>query len=284
MVDEVRRRVAAQRDRLVAERINRLGDESADAFGLLHRAVADAFASLYRPRDLGSLPPAEVEAVIVEQFQRLYYHLDEQTWRNTRYRGIEIQKCPLDMWIYQEILHELRPQLVIETGTAYGGSAYFLADLCSLLGVGRVVTIDIEPVPGRPSHERLTYLLGSSTDPDIVSEVAAMLPGPGPVLVILDSDHSLEHVRDELDCYSGMVTDGSYLIVEDTNVHGHPVLPDHPPGPMEAVHEFLANHREFTIDRTREKFMATFNPSGYLRRLPGSPSHGIEGNLHLDGG
>jgi cephalosporin hydroxylase len=86
------------------------------------------------------------------------------------------------------------------------------------------------------------------------------------VLVILDSDHSRDHVLDELRIYSRWVTPGSYLIVEDTNVNDHPALPEHGPGPMEALEEFLAETDEFEIDAPREKFFLTFNPRGFLRK------------------
>jgi len=86
------------------------------------------------------------------------------------------------------------------------------------------------------------------------------------VLVLLDSDHSKDHVLAELRAYSGFVTAGSYLIVEDTNIGGHPVSTDAGPGPMEAVDEFLAENRTFAIDESKEKFFLTFNPRGYLRR------------------
>jgi cephalosporin hydroxylase len=85
--------------------------------------------------------------------------------------------------------------------------------------------------------------------------------------VILDSDHSQTHVRAELQAYAPMVSLGSYLVVEDTNVNGHPVLPDFGPGPMEATQEFLISHNEFVRDPSREKFMMTFNPGGFLRRV-----------------
>ncbi len=85
-------------------------------------------------------------------------------------------------------------------------------------------------------------------------------------MIILDSDHSRENVTRELVAYSPLVTQGSYLIVEDTNVNGHPVLPDFGAGPMEAVEAFLAAHPTFEVDERREKFLMTFNPRGFLRR------------------
>jgi len=110
------------------------------------------------------------------------------------------------------------------------------------------------------------YLTGSSTDPQIVSTIRAQLSATDRVMVILDSDHAQAHVRAELDVYAPLVTSGCYLIVEDTNVNGHPVYPLHGPGPMEAVNDFLPAHPEFEVDRNCERFMLTFNPNGYLRR------------------
>ncbi len=85
-------------------------------------------------------------------------------------------------------------------------------------------------------------------------------------MVILDSDHSRDHVLRELELYSPLVTPGCYLVVEDTNVNGHPVSPEFGPGPMEAVEAFLETTNDFEVDRSREKLLLTFNPSGYLRR------------------
>jgi cephalosporin hydroxylase len=205
---------------------------------------------------------------VVDAFHRRYY--DSEVWKDdTAWLGVPTQKCPLDLWIYQQMLFELRPDLIIETGTYNGGSAMYLASMCDLLGNGRVMSIDIAPQQPLPSHPRVEFITSSSTAADIVarvqSEAAAV---PGPVFVILDSDHSYGHVRDELAAYHCVVTPGSYLIVEDTNVNGYPVLPDFGPGPMEALEEFLPAHPEFEIDRRCERFMMTFNPSGFLRRRP----------------
>lgn len=209
------------------------------------------------------------EKTIVEQFHKLYYNSKEygRSIVNTYWRGIKTLKCPLDLWIYQELIHELCPDLIIETGTAEGGSAYYLASIMDLEGKGEVLTIDIEHREGRPQHPRINYLLGSSTSEDIFAKARDKARGKGTVLVILDSDHRKPHVLQELRLYHALVTKGSYLIVEDTNVNGHPVDADHGPGPMEALDEFLTENHQFKIDNKREKFYLTFNPRGYLKKI-----------------
>jgi len=204
---------------------------------------------------------------VVEPFHRLYYNSGASTWSNTYWRGVPLQKCPLDLWVYQELLVEIRPAMIVECGTAFGGSAHFLASMCELLEHGEVISIDIVPPENPPIHERLTYLGGSSTAPEIVNAVKHQIGGREPVLVLLDSDHSRAHVLEELRLYAPLVTPGSYLIVEDTNVNGHPVVCGFGPGPWEAVETFMATNPDFEIDRSREKHLLTFNPNGYLRRI-----------------
>jgi cephalosporin hydroxylase len=231
----------------------------------LEALVTESFERL-SAQEPGGQPSAAVRDAIVDQFHRLYYN-DPGTWLDTRWLGVPAWKCPLDLWVYQEILQELRPALIVECGTAHGGSAYYLASICDLLGTGDIVTIDVETKPGRPVHPRITYILGSSVDAAVVEQVRARLPETGHVLVILDSDHSAAHVERELSLYAGMVTMGSYLIVEDTNINNHPVGPDFGPGPMEAAAAFLETNHQFVVDEGRQKYHLTFNPRGFLRRI-----------------
>ncbi len=203
---------------------------------------------------------------LVDQFHTLYYGSREQTWGNTFWLGHHVLKCPLDLWTYQEILHEVQPELIIETGTYLGGSALFLASICDLLRRGEVVTIDSARQHGRPRHRRITYLTGSSTSTKILRQVHRRARGKSTVLVILDSGHGKDHVLAELHAYAPFVTPGSYLVVEDTNLNGHPVLGHHGPGPAEAVTEFLERNDAFVRDESREKFLLTFNPGGYLKK------------------
>jgi cephalosporin hydroxylase len=203
---------------------------------------------------------------IVAEWAKLYHRRAASTWGDTWWFGARAEKLPADMWVYQEILYETRPDVVIETGTMNGGSAHFMATMFDLLGNGRVVTIDIDDQGGRPEHPRITYVRGSSTDPGIHAHVRSTIAADNTVMVILDSDHSKAHVLQELETWAADVSPGCYLIVEDGNVNGHPVLPGHGPGPWEALDDWLPRHPEYTRDSSREKFMHTFNPRGYLRR------------------
>jgi len=205
-----------------------------------------------------------------EEFHKLLYetaYAKGDAW-NPKWLGFAALKCPFDLWVYQEILHEIRPDIVLETGTARGGSALFLASILDLLGSGALVSIDIVRRPEWPTHRRITYLTGSSTSAPIMDEVRKRIAGASRVMVILDSDHKKGHVLEELRLYSPLVTKGSYLIVEDTNVNGRPVFPGFGPGPAEAIDEFLAGNTAFERDPARERFFVTFNPGGYLRRVP----------------
>ena len=205
---------------------------------------------------------------IVRQFHRLYFELGDQTWLDTRWRGELVAKSPLDLWLYQELIAEARPQLLIETGTFRGGSAWFFGDLLELIGDGRVVTIDLNPGARRPPHPRVDYLVGSSVDPAVVADVTARAEGcrAGDGRARLRPPRA--HVRAELDAYAGLVTPGSLLVVEDTVVGGRPLDPEFGPGPFEAVESFLAAHPEFSRDPRGEKFLMTFNRGGWLRRAP----------------
>jgi cephalosporin hydroxylase len=185
--------------------------------------------------------------------------------QQTYWLGVPILKSPLDCWVYQEIIHEQQPDLIIETGTDRGGSALFLASMCDLVGNGRVLSIDVRSA-ANIRHPRVTLLVGDSTSATVLDSVREARRTARRCMVILDSDHHAAHVERELRAYREFVSVGSYMVVEDTNVNGHPVMSEHGPGPFEAVHAFVAEDSDFEIDKSREKFLLTFFPDGYLKR------------------
>jgi cephalosporin hydroxylase len=244
---------AVRRDRLLSTRLMGHGGIASRAKIAVERWLASR---------------SSLEKAVTSLFHRMYYHGPNRSWwDNTTWLGTRVEKSPFDLWIYQELLTRLRPDVIIETGTNRGGSALYLASICDLLDNGKVITVDIETRFDPPEHPRITYLQGSSTAPDIVSRITEAASGT--IMVILDSGHSRAHVLDELAAYASLVTPGSYLVVEDTHLNGHPVSPGFGPGPMEAVEEFLRSHSEFRIDRDCEKFLMTFNPRGFLQRSDG---------------
>ncbi|MCX7878390.1 MAG: cephalosporin hydroxylase family protein [Ignavibacteria bacterium] len=209
-------------------------------------------------------PPENTE----EEFHSKYYY--SKVWSETYFLGRKVFKCPGDLWMYQEIFWKVRPDIAIECGTFQGGSALYFAKLMDIMEInGKVISIDVDPMPDLPFHPKITYIQGSSISNEVVDKVRNLVSAQRKVIVILDSDHSKEHVLKEMEIYNSFVTDGSYLVVEDSNLNGHPVHAawGTGPGPYEAIEEFLKTHSEFEIDKSCEKFMMTFNPNGWLKKI-----------------
>lgn len=218
--------------------------------------------------------------VITDQFHMQFYRGID--WRkDLKYCGVPILKNPLDLFSISELLWEIKPELVIETGTAYGGSALYMAHIMDHIGRGSIITIDTREAKWMPTayeyptHERVKYLIGSSLDPSVRSLVASAARASrksGNVIVILDSCHKMEHVMGEIEAYAPFVTPSSYLIIEDTNtglVLSQEQLNEHGPGPAEAIRVVQNDLRgalsDFADDVSlRDRFGFSFNT--WMRR------------------
>jgi cephalosporin hydroxylase len=199
---------------------------------------------------------------------------------------------PADMWIMQEIITEIKPDFIIETGTLRGGSAlYFATILKQVNNKGKVITVDIRPLVKRsldrlktnPSlykrvqkifNDYIYVITSNSIDPTLIAGLKELTEGKK-VMVTLDSCHNYEYVLKELNLYSPLVSPGSYIIVQDTFLdekeewmkrYAHCPGYKLTGGPGKAVREFLEKNNDFTVDRAREKFLFTFYPSGYLQK------------------
>ena len=220
--------------------------------------------ALRRPSD------SEIEeriASAVDEFQKAVFWRAGQLWGNNQWLGVRALKGPWDLWIAQEIIWETRPDLIVETGVYSGGSTIFYAQMFDLVGEGAVVAVDVDLTgvdPAVRNHPRVTLIEGSSTDPGIVDRIRAAASGKR-VMVNLDSDHAAAHVLGELRQLADLVSPGCYLVVEDTAI-GRPLAKHLLPGPAEALEEWLGEGQPFEVDRSREKFLLTASPGGYLRR------------------
>lgn len=195
--------------------------------------------------------------------------------------GRPIIQYPQDMVAMQEIIWEVKPDLIIETGIAHGGSLIFYASLLEMLGRGRVLGVDIdirkhnrELIEAHSFYKRITMIEGSSVDPRVFSRVAKIAKKNKKVLVALDSSHAHDHVLQELHAYSPFVSRGSYLVVFDTLVERMPAgsFPNRPwdkgSNPATAVDAFLKRNKNFIVDRDIEdKLLITAAPGGYLKRI-----------------
>lgn len=202
-------------------------------------------------------------------FARHYWERQETTFVPNRWAGVPCWQNPFDVWIIQEIIETTRPDVIVETGTLAGGGAILWASLLAMFGDGQVVTIDVQKdwhqaATSHPMAERVTWITGSSADPEIVAQVADQWAGKR-VMVILDSDHSQAHVTAELDAWGPVVSPGCYMVVQDGFVTY--ADPEHGPGPLEAVGKWSPTHPEFAVDESRERMLFTFCPSGFLRKV-----------------
>ncbi|MFM8453542.1 MAG: cephalosporin hydroxylase family protein [Gammaproteobacteria bacterium] len=201
---------------------------------------------------------------------------------NFDWLGLPIIQFPQDMVAVQEIIWKTKPDLIIETGVARGGSLILSASILQLLnGDGRVIGIDIDIRPHNkkaiethPLAHRIELIQGSSIDPAVLSKVGSFIQPKHKVMVILDSSHTKEHVLEELNLYENFVSPDCYLIVMDTVVDDMPegAFPDRPWGkhsnPKQAVHEFLKTNTRFSIDKSiQNKLLITVAPDGYLKCL-----------------
>ena len=191
-------------------------------------------------------------------------HYDQCTWM-----GVKALKNPLDLWIYQEIVARVRPDVLVEIGSFEGGSTLFYAQLFDLLGQGEVLSVDLDHSRFAVRHPRVTILTGDCSSPEVLGKVEERCRGRR-ALVIHDGDHRREAVRRDLELYAPFVSVGSYLIVEDGILDLFPPNDDFgfiEQGPYPATLDFLARHPEFEIDESCERYVATYNPRGFLRRM-----------------
>jgi cephalosporin hydroxylase len=200
----------------------------------------------------------------IERYQR------EIVFDRVHYRGVRTWKNVLDLWVLQEIIWESEVEAVIEIGVRHGGTTLWLSDLLkSFRGDDTlVIGIDLEsPALRLPPNVRL--IEGNSIAPETVAEARRLSAGRK-TLVIADGNHAAEHVLQEMRLYGPLVSEGSYFIAEDGIVD---VMQwkEYTPGPSVAAHQFVAENNEFIMDRSREKYLLTYAPDGFLKRIRAMP-------------
>lgn len=197
----------------------------------------------------------------------LLYHQNNVVFSDCTWMGVRALKNPMDAWIYQEILFEVKPDVLVEIGSKYGGSTLYYANLMDNMGKGTVVSVDIDRSIYKAEHPRIVTITGDSKSPEIVAQVADLCAGKT-AMVIQDGDHATAAVLADIRQYERFVTPGSYLIVEDGIQDLY-----HPGdglgtsgGPLLATEQFLRENSDFVVDKKRERYLLTYNPRGFLRR------------------
>ncbi|MBI3951594.1 MAG: class I SAM-dependent methyltransferase [Acidobacteria bacterium] len=197
------------------------------------------------------------------------YHQRSVHFNKCHWMGVPALKNPLDAWIYQEILYEVKPEVIVEIGSLYGGSTLYFAHLLDLIGKGVVISVDIKRNSFRANHKRIVLVTGDSSSPEVVNEVSEYCRGKT-VLVIHDGGHTKGQVLKDLRAYSPLVSVNSYFIVEDGIVdlfNAGDGLGTNYDGPVSATEQFLKENPHFVVDLECERYILTYNPRGYLKRI-----------------
>lgn len=213
------------------------------------------------------MPKSQMELFLDRPLRETLVRMQDRIMKQTTWFGVKALKNPLDFWVYQELMYELKPDVVVEIGTHGGGSTLALAHLCDLLGHGEIIGVDINHslVPQNVwEHPRVTLITGDAcTSYPLVAE---RVGGTRNVLVIEDSSHTFKNTLNVLRTYSPLIRPGNYFVVEDSICH-HGLVVGPSPGPYEAIEAFLAEDSSFEIDWDRESFVITWNPKGFLRKV-----------------
>lgn len=213
------------------------------------------------------VPPPVMEAALDWPLRAVLVPMQARIMERTTYFGIPALKNPLDFWVYQELIYQQQPDVIIEIGTRYGGSTLALAHLLDLLGKGRLIGVDLSQALADErvrQHPRINLLEGDACQ--VFPQVAALVNGAERVLIIEDSAHTYENTLAVLRAYSTLLKPGDYFIVEDGICH-HGLALGPQPGPYEAIETFIAESPAFVIERGKEDFLITWNPKGFLRRV-----------------
>jgi cephalosporin hydroxylase len=247
--------------------------------GWVEPGLSALLAGVSRRLKLSLVPTRSLEQDAALQWTRILWQ--NQLWRTNRWYGVPLLQWPTDLLVLQELIYDLKPRVIIETGTFQGGGAVFFASLLKMFDIedGRVVSVDLHLLPSaaetvakHPLRDRITLIEASSTSEEALRRVEEIVAGEKNVLVFLDSDHSYRHVLDELRAYRKFVPVGGYLCAFDTIMKDLHDLPLGEPSwkednPHRAVLDFLAEDPDFEIDREKNRLRVGFAPDGFLRRI-----------------
>jgi cephalosporin hydroxylase len=229
------------------------------------RRTAAAFPT---PRVTGDGPPEQPLPVPEDMriaFTEAVWH--NMPWTRTTWLGRAITTAPTDLLAYQEVIATVRPDWIVETGTGDGGRALFMASICELVDHGRVLSVDGALADDLPQHPRIRYLKAMAHSKAGIERIRAVVEPSPAVLVVLGAGTDLYKTVAQFEGLAPLVSVGSYVIVTDTILNGHPVWPAFGPGPAEAVKKILSQHGEFVPDPQLEKYSLTFNAGGFLERV-----------------
>ena len=220
----------------------------------------------------------------IESLTRDALQWTRTSWENklsyeVNWLGMPIIQTPEDILIFQELIYNIKPDVIIETGIAHGGSLIFYASIMEMIGKGRVIGIDIDIrahnrrlIEKHPMFSRVEMIEGSSLEKNTIDQIKAKIKFEETVIVLLDSNHTTNHVYRELKLYQEFINIGSYLVVCDT------IMPDlaglKPAAPdissnnaMMGMEKFLKENDSFAVDTTYNKLYVTNHPKGFLRRI-----------------
>ena len=219
---------------------------------------------------------------VIKRFIDIYSQAE--LWRQTTWLGVSSVQTPCDNWVMQEIIYEVKPDFIIETGTLQGGTTLYYASVLEQVNKnGKVLTVDIEDSRDKKAleselfKERVEFIKGDSVSQEVIDKIGERVKNHT-VLVTLDSLHTKEHVLKELKLYSQFVSPGSYIVVQDTywdlmarsmkkDLVARGWMENRAEGPLGGVKEFLKTNDNFQIDKSKEKYLLTWYTSGYLKRI-----------------